>query len=284
MEIHHPYLDKVIRWARGAAVVRAVVITGSLARADGSVDEYSDLDAQIITRDIERLTRDDSWLDRLGEVWIRFPLDQEAPYRLVWFAGGVKVDFQFVHVDEIVAMRQSGELSDEYERGYVVALDKDGRFADLPPSPRLFPAPALPSPTEVEAVVNEFWFEAIHVAQFIHRREFWVAKYRDWTMKQDLLRIMEWHARATGDGVVNTWLLGKHIKRWADDETVEAIERIWPRWDAAEMWRALLVQLELFRRLSRELHAALEFDFSEARYVAIERYIRQLCAEDRAER
>ena len=281
MEIQHPHLDSIIRWARREDAIRAVVITGSLARADGSVDEYSDLDAQIITKDIERLTRDDSWLDRLGEVWIRFPLHEDAPYRLVWFAGGSKVDFQFVHIDNIIAMRESGALSDEYQRGYQVALDKDGLYADLPPSPRLFPQPLSPSQGDVEAVINEFWFEAIHVAQFIRRREFWVAKYRDWTMKQDLLRLMEWHARATGGGDVNTWLLGKRIQQWADADGAEAIERIWPRWDAADMWRALLVQLELFRRLSCELIAALEISYSEAKYVAIEQYIRRLCAEDK---
>lgn len=284
MEIHHPYLDKIIQWARDEDVVRAVVITGSLARADGSADEFSDLDAQIITRDIEALTRDDSWLDALGEVWIRFPLQQEAPFRLVWFAGGCKVDFQFVRLDEILAMRASGELSDEYQRGYQVALDKDGLYADLPLSPRVFPSPAPPSQGEIEAVINEFWFEAIHVAQFIRRREFWVAKFRDWTMKEDLLRLIEWHARATGKGDLNTWLLGKRILQWTDAETAEAIERIWPRWDASEMWRALLVQLALFRRLARELQAALGVEYSEAKYLRIEQYIRQLYAEDLEER
>jgi len=280
MEARHPYYDRIIGWARGEEAIRAVVITGSLARADRSADKYSDLDAQIITRDIQRLARDDSWLDALGEVWIRFPLHEEAPYRLVWFAGGRKVDFQFVHQDEILAMRESGELSDEYVRGYHVALDKDGLLAGLPPSPRVFPPPALPSAEELAAVVNEFWFEAIHVAQFIRRREFWVAKYRDWTMKEDLLRLLEWHARATAEEDVNTWLLGKRILQWTDAASAEAIARIWPRWDAAEMWRALLAQLTLCGRLSRDLHAALDHDYAESNYLAIEQYIRHLHAED----
>ncbi len=280
MDLRHPLLEALLEWARGVEVIRAVVITGSLARADGSVDEFSDLDAQIIARDIEDLKRDESWLDALGEVWIRFPLDPAAPYRLVWFAGGCKVDFQFVGPDAILAMSESGVLSDEYQRGYLVALDKDGLCAELPPSPPEIPPPYPPSRREVDAVINEFWFEAIHVAQFIRRRELWVAKYRDWTMKQNLLRLLEWHARATGEGDVNTWLLGKRILQWADADAAEAIERIWPRWDAAEMWRALLIQLALFRRLSRELHAALGIDYAEADHLRIEQYIRELCADD----
>ncbi|MCY3781331.1 MAG: aminoglycoside 6-adenylyltransferase [Chloroflexi bacterium] len=279
MDIRHPLFEKVIDWADGEAAICAVVVTGSLARGDGSIDEYSDLDVQIITRDIKAYSADDSWLDALGEVWIRFPLNEDLPYRLVWFAGGYKVDFQFIAVDQVRAELDSGAMSDEYQRGYIVVLDKDGLYRDLPPSPRTFPSPPSPSADEVLATINEFWFEAIHVAQFIRRREFWVVKWRDWTMKEDLLRLLEWHARATGDDV-NTWLLGKRILDWADDEAFHAIKEIWTGWDAAESWRGLLTQLALFRRLSVELCAALGIDYSDATHREIEGYIHRLYKED----
>ena len=280
MEIWRPLLDKVLDWAKGEDPIRAVVITGSLARGDGSSDEYSDLDVQIITRDIQAYSADDSWLDALGEVWLRFPLNEDRPYRLVWFAGGSKVDFQFIAVDQVRAELASGAMSDEYRRGYIVALDKDGLFRQLPPSPRIFPAPPPPSAEEILAAINEFWFEAIHVAQFIRRREFWVAKWRDWTMKVDLLRMLEWQARARGGSTVNTWLLGKRIEEWADDEAIDAIKEIWAGWDAAELWRGLLTQLDLFRRASLEVCAALGLDCGAAAHREIEAYIHRLYDED----
>ncbi len=280
MTIEHPYIDKLVGWARGEDAIRALVVTGSLARADDSVDEYSDLDIQVITVDIEAYAIDDSWLDALGEVWIRFPLFEDAPYRLVWFAGGYKVDFQFMSVDSLRAEIDSGALSDEYQRGYIVALDKDGLYRGLPPSPRIFPAPPAPEADEVLATINEFWFEAIHVAQFIRRREFWVVKYRDWTMKENLLRLLEWHARATHEENINTWLLGKRVARWADDETIRAIGELWAGWDARDLWRGLLTQLALFRRLSLELSAALGINYNDATHQKIERYIRRLYEED----
>ncbi len=280
MDIQHPLLKKAVKWASGEEPIRAVVITGSQARADDSIDEYSDLDIQIITLDIEAYTADDSWLDGLGEVWIRFPLFEDVPYRLVWFADGYKVDFQFMSVDSLRAEIDSGALSDEYQRGYIVALDKDGLYRGLPPSPQVFPAPPAPEADEVLATINEFWFEAIHVAQFIRRREFWVVKYRDWTMKEDLLRLLEWHARAMREGKINTWLLGKRIEQWADDETVRAIREIWTGWDARSLWRGLLTQLALFRRLSLELSAMLGINCHDATQQKIERYIRRLYEED----
>lgn len=279
--IEHPYLEPIVNWARSEDAIRAVVITGSLARFDGSTDEFSDLDAQIITTDIGRYTADDSWLDDLGEVWIRFPLYEDQPYRLVWFAGGVKVDFQFITVESVRAIARAGQLSDEYLRGYWVALDKDGLYRDLPPSPRVFPQPPPPSREQLQALINEFWFEAIHVAQFIRRREFWVVKFRDWTMKSNLLQLLEWQARAARGGDVNTWLLGKRMCDWTDDATFAAVSAIWSRWDAGELWRSLLTQIALFRRLSRELADALKYDIAaDTSHDDIENYIRQLRDED----
>ena len=280
----HPYLEPIVNWARAEDAIRAMVITGSLARFDGSTDGYSDLDAQIITTDIGRYTADDSWLDDLGEVWIRFPLYEDQPYRLVWFAGGVKVDFQFITAESIRALSRAGQLSDEYLRGYWVALDKDGLYRQLPPSPRVFPQPPPPSSEQLQALINEFWFEAIHVAQFIRRREFWVVKFRDWTMKSNLLQMLEWQARAAGGGDVNTWLLGKRMSDWTDDATFAAVREIWSPWDAGELWRSLMTQIALFRRLSRELADALDYHCAAGTtYDDIENYIRQLRDEDKGD-
>lgn len=276
----HSMLPNVLDWARLEEAIRAVVVTGSLARGDGSADQWSDLDAQIIATDYAAYIADDSWLDRLGEVWIRFPRNQDLPYRLVWFAGGLKVDFQFMGVDAIHEMADSGALSDEYLRGYFVALDKDGLLRDLPPSPRIFPQPDPPSAEQVEAVINEFYFEAIHVAQFIRRREFWVVKFRDWTMKRDLLQMLEWHARASSDKPVNTWLLGKRIREWTGRETYAAIEEIWRAWDVAALWGSLQAQLNLFARIARELGEALDYDLDIIPQDQIEAYIRALRASD----
>lgn len=275
----HSMLEPIVNWATNEEAIRAVVVTGSLARCDGSTDRFSDLDAQIIVTDPAPFTTDDSWLNGLGEVWIRFPLVQNLPYRLVWFAGGIKVDFQFITVESIRDMLCAGRLSDEYLRGYVVVLDKDDLYRGLPPSPRIFPQPPTPSAEDIHALINEFWFEAIHLAQFIRRREFWVAKYRDWTMKSNLLQLLEWQARATRGGV-NTWLLGKRMSDWTDKATFDAVNKIWTRWDAKELWAGLLIQVELFRRLSGEVCDALGYEIASTHFDDIEAYIRQLRDED----
>ena len=161
-------LEKVVAWANGEDNIRAVVVTGSLARGDGSTDEFSDLDVQIIATDYARYIADDSWLDKLGEVWIQFPLYEDVPYRLVWFADGTKVDFQFMTVEMIHQMIDSGHLSDEYLRGYLVALDKDDRYRDLPPSPRIFPQLGIfPVPSKWRLSSTNSGSRRFTLAQFI---------------------------------------------------------------------------------------------------------------------
>ncbi|MCY3798292.1 MAG: aminoglycoside 6-adenylyltransferase [Chloroflexi bacterium] len=278
VNITHPYLDAILDWARQEDAIRALVVTGSLARMDDTTDQYSDLDVQVIATDIKRYIEDDRWLNHLGDVWIRYPIHQDAPYRLVWFSGGIKVDFQFLESDTI----QGDQLTDEYTRGYQVLLDKDDLFRDLPPSPRLFPQAPPPSAAEVQATINEFWFEAIHVAQFIRRRDFWVVKHRDWTMKANVLRMLEWQTRHVRRESINTWLIGRRIAHWADEGAYAAIERIWAGWDALALWEALLNQLELFSRLSREVASALQFTYEERRYRDIGAYIHKLWREDPA--
>lgn len=230
MRIAHPKMPAVTKWARKTDDIRALVITGSLARHDGKPDQFSDLDLQVITRDPKRFTANDNWLKEFDDIWIRFPLDRDLPYRLVWFRGGIKVDFQFLPVDHFYNMISTGDLPAEYLRGYHVVLDKDDLFRDLAPSPRVFPQPPPPSVASLAETINEFWFEAIHVAQFIRRREFWVVKHRDWTMKSNILRLLEWHAHYTSKDPINTWQLGRRISSWADQEAVEALKGIWGGW------------------------------------------------------
>lgn len=280
MCIAHPKMPAVTEWARQTDDIRALVVTGSLARLDDTTDQFSDLDLQVITRDLQRFKANDNWLNEFDDIWIRFPLNRDLPYRLVWFRGGIKIDFQFLLVGDVYTMISTGDLPDEYMRGYHVVLDKDDLFRDLAPSPRVFPQPPTPTVASLAETINEFWFEAIHVAQFIRRREFWVVKHRDWTMKCNLLRLLEWHAHCKSKDPINTWQLGRRINSWADNEATQALARIWGGWEAQSLWQALFAQLALFRRLTLELSQALGYTYEDKAHQEISNYIHQLYHED----
>jgi aminoglycoside 6-adenylyltransferase len=274
--------DRIVAWARSEDYIRAVVVTGSQSRTDNSRDEWSDLDVQLYTTSLAHYAADQSWANAIGQVWICFDANREPanPSRLVWFAGGKKVDFTFKPLTDLLPHPTIDNLSDEHQRGYYVVLDKDGLFTNYPASPHRFPPAPAPTAAEYQYAVDEFWFEAIHVAQFIRRRELWVAKFRDWTMKTCLLQMIEWHAQAGHDWNYNTWIIGKRIDRWTDAATWKAIHGIWSGYDPYASWQALLSMLDLFTRLSADVAAKLTHPYNSDLYTDIHVYIRSLYTAD----
>ena len=251
-------LATIIAWAEANANVRALIMTGSRGRGDGRVDEFSDIDIEIIADPLELLIDDDAWFRSLGRVWVHLPtiIRERHETRLVFYDGGVKVDFSLCGRERVSTMVESKTLDGLYERGYRVLLDKDGIAATLPAATGAFPTKELPGQADFAATVEEFWFEAAHIPRYILRGELWVVKFRDWTMKELLLRMLEWHAIARGDGPIDTWHIGTHMAAWVDDETQRELGAIFGAFDARSSWTALLATTSLFRRLATETAAA----------------------------
>lgn len=257
-------LTSIMAWAQATANVRALIMTGSRARGDGRVDEFSDLDIEIIADDPEPLMRDDAWWRAFGRVLVHLPtiIRPRLETRLVFYEGGMKVDFSICGRERVSVMVDAYVLNRLYERGYRVLLDKDGITGRLPAATGSFVPNELPAQAEFDAVVNEFWFEAAHIPRYILRGDLWVVKFRDWTMKQQLLKMLEWHALARSEQPVYVWYIGTHIKDWVDEATRDEMRAIFGAFDAQSSWRALLATTALFRRLAVETAEALGLQYS----------------------
>ncbi len=253
------YLQSVLDWASATDAVLAVIQTGSLARQDGSADQYSDVDIELISSDPDTLARDDGWLHQIGALITVLRLeagdDQPWPTRLAIYRGGVKIDFTVAGVERLQRMSAAGAggLDDLYARGYRVLLDKAGVCALLPPAPYRFPLQRLPSQKEFQDSVEEFWFEAFHIPRYLVRGELWLVKQRDWTMKTLLLCMAQWHALALHGGKVDVWHNGLRMDQWTDRDTWHAMQQVFGRFDTADARRAFDATVELYGRLGREV-------------------------------
>jgi len=268
-------LASIVAWAQATANVRALIMTGSRARGDGRVDEFSDLDIEIIADDPEPLMRDDAWWRAFGRVLVHLPtiIRPRHETRLVFYEGGMKVDFSICGRERVGVMVESQALNRLYERGYRVLVDKDGITGRLPAATGSFVPNELPAQAEFVAVVNEFWFEAAHIPRYILRDELWVVKFRDWTMKQQLLKMLEWHAIARNEQPVDVWHIGTHMRDWVDETTRGEMRVIFGAFDAASSWRALLATTELFRRLATETAALAGLEYPAGTDADISAYI-----------
>lgn len=269
-------LQRVVDWANRQPDIVALIMTGSHACPDAMVDELSDYDLEIFTTNPERYTSSADWMTEIGKVWVYLPLTSSrgCPTRLVVFEGGGKVDFSVFPVQALEDAVSSQELSDLYDRGYRVLVDKEGLAAGLPAPSYAPPVRARPTEAEFRAAVEEFWFEASHIPKYLQRDDLWVVKFRDWTMKELLLRMLEWHAAAMSDEHPDVWHIGTRMKDWVRPDVWERLHDAFGRFDAADSWRALLATVSLFRDIASETAEGLGYQYPQEVDDAISGYLR----------
>ena len=99
-------------------------------------------------------------------------------------------------------------------------------------------------------------------------------------MKNGLVTMLAWHARATQGWEYDTWHNGRFMGEWVDEETWQALQAVFGHFDAADTWRALWANLELFRRLAREAAQRLGYVYPMALDERVTDLVTRLHAED----
>lgn len=260
-------LQLILDWVDGRSDIVAVVMTGSRARDDGGVDPYSDHDLELFVDDPEPFN-DGAWIEATGNVWVALPLTSEEgyPVQLVFYEGGEKVDFQIRPASEFRALAAAGSpdgyaRADVWARGYRVLRDRDGLASSLPPVSDT--GRSRPRPTEAEylATNEEFWFEAVHIPRYLMRDELWIVQSRSWTMKETLLRMLEWRTVATSPEETDVWYDGTKMKMWVGADRWASLRNVFGHFDRGDSWRALLATIDLFRETSREVASHYSFRY-----------------------
>lgn len=280
-------LSKMVAWGAARGDVRAIAVVGSRARTDHPADPWSDLDVMVMARWPSRYLSGPDWLAEIETPWlaIREPTaigGQEI--FLITFEGGTKVDLVVVssvafslasRVLETlgrhpslfgllprIARQRLTELADLLNRGFRFVLDKDRITRRLESGGLAVPPGDLPSQEEFLDLVRHFLNEQVWVALKLRRGEFFVAK----TMGEQrlmtlLLRMIEWHTRVTSDRWSPVFERGRFLEEWAPPMVIERLRGIFATYDPAEIWRARLEALELFRLLAEETGARLGYAY-----------------------
>ena len=270
-------LQRVVEWANRQPDIIALIITGSHARRDDMVDELSDYDLDVFATNPERYTSSAGWMREMGEVWVYLPLmsSRGCPTRLAIFEGGLKVDFSIFPVKWLEDSVSSQKLSQLYDRGYRALVDKRDLAAHLPAPSYESPARAQPTEAEFRAAIEEFWFEAAQIPKYLQREDLWVVKHRDWTMKELLLQMLEWHVISINGEHSDVWHAGTRMKDWVRPDVWKDLHEVFGLFDAADSWRALLATVSLFRNLARETAENLGYQYPQQVDDAIGGYLRE---------
>ena len=258
-------------WARERDDVRGALVVGSQARSDVPADRWSDLDVGLFVDDPARLADDATWVEEFGRPVLTF-LEPTAfgnrVERRVLYEGGEDVDFALL---EASAWRQFASLAGARitaKRGYRVLYDEVGIADAL----RELPAPTAPAPLDDSALTelaSDFWYHALWTAKKLRRGEVFTAiSCLDGYLKDRLVTLLEWHARAV-DPSVDVWHHGRFLERWADPGALAALERAYAHYDLRDVARALWETVDLFQGLeeetARRLGLAIELDHADLR-------------------
>lgn len=255
-------IERITAWAAATPAIRGALILGSRARTDRPADEWSDLDVLIFTHDVETPIRESGWATGLAPHWLTFVErtgDGSSWERRTLYEGGLDVDVAVFPAQALEAPEGAmpAAFADVVRRGVRVLVDKDGALARILSRP--LPAQTLyahPSAVEFDNAVNDFWYHTLWCAKHLRRGEVWWAKSGiDVHLKGYLQRMLEWHARATRGEAFDTWLRGRFLDEWADPRAVAELPGCFARYDRADLARALLGTMRLYRWLEDETAA-----------------------------
>ena len=260
--------DRFVKWAQTEQDIHMAFVVGSRARGDHPADEWSDLDIVLVVTDAKPYLSAVNWIESIGNPWLTFVEETGGGLlmeRRVLFEGGLDVDFVPVTLDvfqQVVEMGVTPDTVNLFGRGVQVLLDKDGLSAQLEVFMVEEQPLQLPSEAELLGVVNDFWYHTVWTAKHLRRGELWWAKSCcDAHLKWLLLRMMEWQVRATKGQSCDTWMRGRFLEEWADPRALEELRRAFAYYDKDDVWRALLVTMDLFRWLSVETADQLGFKY-----------------------
>lgn len=119
-------VNQLLDWARTNNNIRTVMMTSSRANPHAFTDLFTDYDFEIFVDDLDAFVRDDVWLDQFGTL-IKKVVLQNGNWRtrLGLYEDGTKIDFLISTNEYIKHLASIREMSERYDNGYKVLMDKD---------------------------------------------------------------------------------------------------------------------------------------------------------------
>lgn len=268
-------LQTLTQYVQADKDIAAAILIGSQSRSECPADEYSDVDMIIVTGRPERYLADDGWLASIGTPRISFVEDTilGGRERRILFDGGKDLDFLVFGVEQVRRI-QNGELDGMLARGYALVKDGLGLAHTLEEATRRANTQNAPALTQEEFanLAQDFWFHAVWTAKKMARGELLTAKNcLDGYMKRHLLALIEHHARV--NGCRDAWYNGRFIERWAQPWVLEGLAAAYAHYERADMARALLSTMDLFRDVAAQLELAYPKEAEAYAYELVRKYI-----------
>ncbi len=285
MEKRDQKLHDIINWAKENEEVRALLLTSSLVNPLALVDEFSDLDIEIIFEDNASYVHNSVWLNLFGTPIAVLEEDDSCfegkhAMKMVLYEDHVKVDFKLFSKIQFVAETQLEQLPEDWDIGYQVLLDKD----DITPSLKKpsYQVSIIKKPVieEFQRILNDFWWDTTYVAKCLARGDLFYAKF----MSEDNIRtaylvpLIEWYIASQHQWSITTNKHGRLFKKYLSDKEWQMVEATFSGNDMEENWNALFAMADLVNKMGTLLSEKLETSYPIELELKIRTYLRQVRA------
>jgi len=273
-ELYEQLVEKFAKWAETCSDISAAIIVGSRARSDHPADEWADLDIVIITSSPEGYLSRTDWLENIGNPLLTFVEPTAAGgemERRVLFEGMLDVDFSIIPEQkaqqlrhDLISSQIAADIANTFGRGMRILLDKKGIADQIRTFITSIGAPKVTSPTQNEflGVINDFLYHTVFTVKHLRRGEIWWAGMCcNCYMQRLLLRMIEWHAKATWGQNHDTWFRGRFLEEWADSRVLEGLGCTFAQYGKEEIKPALLATMHLFRWIAIETAEKLGYQY-----------------------
>ncbi len=267
MKIREEKLEKIIHWAESNPDIRAVLLTSSLVNPYAPVDDFSDLDVELVFDNREAYVANNEWISLFGDPIAMIEeddtiFDGKHAMKMVLYKDHVKVDFKLYQTSAFTEEIQKETLPEDWDVGYKVLIDKDDVTKDLK-SPT-YQSIMIHKPTEKEfnRLLNDFWWDTTYVAKCLKRGDIFYAKF----MSENILRadylvpLIEWYIAGTHQwNNITTNKHGRLFKKYLSEDVSNKVEATFSGSDIEENWTALFAYADLVHELGTALAGKLNF-------------------------
>lgn len=285
MEKRGQKLQDILNWAKENEEVRALLLTSSLVNPLAPVDEFSDLDIEIIFEDNASYVHNSVWLNLFGTPIAVLEEDDSCfegkhAMKMVLYEDHVKVDFKLFSKIQFVAETQLEQLPEDWDVGYQVLLDKDDITSFLKKPSYQVSIIKKPVIEEFQRILNDFWWDTTYVAKCLARGDLFYAKF----MSEDNIRtaylvpLIEWYIASQHQWSITTNKHGRLFKKYLSDKEWQMVEATFSGSDVEENWKALFAMADLVNKMGTLLSEKLETSYPIELELKIRTYLRQVRA------
>lgn len=270
MKARDEKLAAIKSWIRSNDDIRVALLTSSLVNPLAPVDDFSDLDIELVFLDPTTYLDSKDWINLFGDALNVYEegieaFDGKHAMKMVQYWDGVKVDFKIYSLEQFKAEVLADELPEDWDIGYEILIDKEGLCSGLKHPTYKVSIIKEPTEEEFQKIVADFFWDVTYLPKCLVRGDLFYLKF----MVEKIIRVeylipmIEWYIGSRNQWEVTTNKYGRLFKKYLSTAELKELESTFAGADMAENWIACGNMIDIFDRLAQAVSKVLGYDYDQ---------------------